>query len=137
MIHSKDLKFSFSGLKTAFLYKLRDMPESEQPDRLRDLASSFQEAVFDTLLSKLDFAMRQTGIVRVALGGGVSANVRLRMRMRQMIKRHNGQLFAPPYKYLYGDNAAMIGVAAHYRATQGIFAQSDEELDRVARLSLV
>ncbi len=135
MIGSKDLQFSFSGLKTAFLYKLRDMPEDQIPGRMHGLLSSFQEAVFDTLISKLNRAIKQTGVVRVALGGGVSANARLRMLIRRVVKANGGVLYTPSYPYLYGDNAAMIGVAAHHRARAKQFS-CIETLDRVARLGL-
>jgi len=136
MLHSGNLNFSFSGLKTAFLYRLRDIDDAQVPDQMQYLASSFQEAVFDTLAHKLECAMQQTHIHRIALGGGVVANTRLRSRIRSLARKYDGEVFAPPYPYLYGDNAAMIGVVAHYYAQQNKYCHDMNTLDRVARLAL-
>jgi N6-L-threonylcarbamoyladenine synthase len=135
MSKSQDLDFSFSGLKTAFLYHLRDMGEEEKVTNLRYLASSFQTAVFDSLLIKTKAAMKKTGIKNLILAGGVAANMRLRHLMRELVKDEGSVLF-PHYKYLNGDNAAMIGVVAHFRAEKGEFVEDHGKLDRSPRLSL-
>lgn len=136
MIRSEDLNFSYSGLKTALLYQLKKMSEQEKVEKVRELASSFQNAVFDSLLIKTENAMKRTGIKNLVVGGGVSANQELRKRARALVKKYDGSVLFPPYKYLNGDNAAMIGVAAHYKAEKGMFVQDFSTLDRVPRLSL-
>jgi len=132
MLKSNDLNFSFSGLKTSFYYFLKKRETSE----VKQLASSFQEAVFDTLIYKTEKAIRQTGINRLIVGGGVTANLYLRKKFRDLVKSYKGSVIFPPYKYLTGDNAAMIGVAAYYHAKKGIFVKDISSLDRVPRLSL-
>lgn len=136
MIRSNDLNFSFSGLKTAFYYHLKEMDESEKVRKVRELASAFQSAVFDSLLSKTESAMKQTGIKRLLVVGGVAANMRLRHLARQLVKKNNGEVLFPYYKYLNGDNAGMIGVAAYYKAKKNIFIKDFTFLDRVPRLLL-
>lgn len=134
MLRSKDLNFSFSGLKTSFYYFLK-----ENPNKISDikrLASSFQEAVFDTLIKKTKMAIKQTGINRLVIGGGVIANMRLRKLMRDLVKKYQGEVVFPTYKYLTGDNAAMIGVVAGYKAEKEQFVKNIDELDRIPRMSL-
>ncbi len=136
MLRSNDLNFSYSGLKTAFYYHLMKMEESEKVKKVRELASSFQSAVFDSLLIKTELAIKQTGINRLIVAGGVAANMRLRHLTRQLVKKHNGEVLFPHYKYLNGDNAAMIGVAAYYKSLQRQFVSDIDSLDRIPRLSL-
>ena len=134
MLKSQDLNFSFSGLKTSFYYFLKKNPRSVE--KIADLASSFQEAVFDTVVKKTDKAIRFTGINRLVVGGGVIANLYLRKKFRELVKKHGGKVLFPPFKYLTGDNAAMIGVAASYKAEKGIFVKDIEKLDRIPRMQL-
>jgi len=133
MAKSPDLNFSFSGLKTSFFYFLRKNPEAAIND-LAFLSSSFQEAVFDTIRIKTEKAVKKTGINRLILAGGVSANLRLRRILRKMLKKYEGQLIVPSYPYLTGDNAAMIAVAAFYKAKANMFFSNPNLLDRVPRL---
>jgi len=133
MIHSGNLQFSFSGLKTAFYYYLLKMDEKEKAARIYELASSFQEAVFDTLCTKLELAIAQTGIHNLIVGGGVAANLYLRARFRTLVKRYNGLVYFPSYSYLVGDNAAMIGIAAAYYLSKKKFTTS---IDRIPRMKL-
>ena len=107
------LDFSYSGLKTAVLYALRDDPGAKE--RLADLAASFQEAAVDALLAKTRQAMRQTGARRLVLAGGVAANRRLRERLLADI---DGDVFLPPFAYCL-DNGAMIAAAADSRLEHG------------------
>lgn len=136
MLYSETSEFSFSGLKTSFLYFLKKMTDEEKFTNIDYLASAFQEAVFQTLVGKTQKAMRKMGIKNVLLGGGVSVNRRLRNLMREMIKNENGAIYFPPYKYLNFDNAAMIGVVGNIKAEKGLFVKDVKELDRVPRLSL-
>jgi len=135
MIKSKDLKFSFSGLKTSFYYYINKLKPEEKVSRVKELVSSFQEAVFDTIVKKTDRAITQTGINRLVVGGGVAANLYLRKKLRKLVKKHKGEVIFPPFQYLTGDNAAMIGVAAFYKAQKKIFADA-QTLDRQPRMIL-
>ncbi len=135
MSKSDDLNFSFSGLKTAFYYHLKKMPPEEISKQLKYLVSSFQEAVIDSLLLKLAKAIQQTGVRKIVVGGGVSANQYLRQRLRFLMKKINGEVIFPPQKYLCTDNAAMIGVAAAIRAQHNLFIKDFAQLDRQPRLS--
>jgi len=133
---SKDLNFSFSGLKTSLYYLLKDMNEREKISKLNDLVSSFQEAVFESIIIKTRKAIEQTGVKKLVLGGGVSANKRLRNLLRDLAKKHSGNVLFPAKKELCTDNAAMIGVAAFYKAKAGIFVKNFKTFERQPRLSL-
>jgi len=137
MMKSGDLNFSFSGLKTALLYKVRKMEDNEKNKEIEYLASSFQEAVFRTLVKKSEKAILETGVNRLLVGGGVAINQHLRHMMRELVKKHKGAVYFPALKYLNYDNAAMIGVVGAIRAEKGIFVEDEKELDRVPRLSLL
>ena len=80
--------------------------------------------------------MRQTGINRLVIGGGVIANLRLRQLFRKLVDRHRGEVLFPTYKDLTGDNSAMIGAAASYKAEKELFVKDIDELDRIRRLNL-
>ena len=103
------LDFSFSGLKTALLYKLRELGEEDAQRRRADLAASYQRAIVETLARRVERALEQTGVERLALGGGVAANGPLRERVRGL----GVAIDVPPIK-LCTDNAAMIASAARY-----------------------
>lgn len=135
MIKSPDLDFSFSGLKTSLFYFLKRTDDDVKIKKIRELASSFQEAVFETILIKTERAIKKTGIKNLVIGGGVIANLYLRKRLRALVKKYQGEIYFPTYKYLTGDNAAMIGVAAYYKAQKDIFAK-DLSFDRIPRFQL-
>jgi N6-L-threonylcarbamoyladenine synthase len=103
------LDFSFSGLKTALLYKLRDLG-GDPP--LADLAASYQHAIVEALAHRVERAIAQTGLRRVAIGGGVAANSRLRERIEAL---DGVEVHVPP-RELCTDNAAMIASAARFVA---------------------
>lgn len=138
MLKSKDLNFSFSGLKTSFYYFLNGQngKGAHVNQNIKQLASSFQEAVFDTLIKKTELAIKQTGINRLIIGGGVVANKRLRNLMKSLVKKYKGKVLLPTYKYLTGDNAAMIGLVAGFKAEKGLFVKNIDELGRIPRMSL-
>ena len=109
------LDFSFSGLKTAVLYAVHGPGVSQGPlpvpgPTRANLAASFQQAVVDVLVAKCRQALKKTGLTRLAVGGGVSANVSLRTALATMTSRENAELFIPPLA-LCTDNAAMAAVA--------------------------
>jgi N6-L-threonylcarbamoyladenine synthase len=103
------LDFSFAGLKTALLYKVRDLGEQETEQRRADLAASYQRAIVEGLLIRVKRALKQTGATRLAVGGGVAANGPL----REALSTLGVEVDAPP-RALCTDNAAMIASAARY-----------------------
>lgn len=130
------MDFSFSGLKTSFLYLVRDHLQ-EDPDfletRLPDLCASFQFTIIDILLRKLRRAIKQTGIRTVAIGGGVAANGGLRTAMLALAEELRLKLFLPDRKYTT-DNAAMIAIAGYFKYREGLFA--DQTISPQPRLHL-
>jgi N6-L-threonylcarbamoyladenine synthase len=113
-LHEDRLDFSFSGLKTAVLYTIhgQGVARGEPPppgQRRRDLAASFEDAVVDVLTAKCRLALRRTGLKRLAVGGGVAANARLRAAMQEMAAQEQTELFVPPLTFCT-DNAAMAAV---------------------------
>jgi N6-L-threonylcarbamoyladenine synthase len=104
------LDFSFAGVKTALLYTVRELGEAAARERASDLAASYQAAIVEQLLARAGRGLTQTGIRRLALGGGVAANGVLRERLREL----DAELHVPP-RALCTDNAAMIASAARFR----------------------
>jgi len=136
MRHLDGYDFSFSGLKTSFYYFLMKMSQDEKNAHINDLAASFQEAVFDSLIFKLEKALDSTKINSLVASGGVMANKLLRSKLQKVMRKRSGAVLFPTYKTLYGDNAAMIGVAAYYKAKKGMFVETRETFQRAPRLSL-
>jgi N6-L-threonylcarbamoyladenine synthase len=134
-MEDENLDFSFSGLKTAVLYTThgQDRQKGDLPtgSRRADLAASFQQAVVDVLVEKSRRALNRTRLKRLAVGGGVAANRRLRSALGEMIAGLGGELFIPPMEYCT-DNAAMAALAVE-KWRRGLFAPLD--LDAVPSLS--
>jgi len=109
------LDFSFSGLKTALLYKVRDLGEEEAAARRADLAASYQRAIVDSLLARTRAALDRAsdGVDRFAIGGGVAANSELRASVERLCGELGVDLWVPPIS-LCTDNAAMIAAAARF-----------------------
>ena len=105
------LDFSFAGLKTALLYRVRDLGEAEATRRRADLAASYQRAIVESLAIRVGRALVSTGLDRLSIGGGVAANGTLRARMAAL----GVELHVPP-RELCTDNAAMIASAARFAA---------------------
>ncbi|MBK8506610.1 MAG: tRNA (adenosine(37)-N6)-threonylcarbamoyltransferase complex transferase subunit TsaD [Saprospiraceae bacterium] len=121
------LDFSFSGLKTSFLYFLRDsLKENPQfiEENLEDLCASLQFRIVDILLEKLILASSQTGIREIAIAGGVAANSALRQALTEESVRQNWKVYIPKTEYCT-DNAAMIGVVGYYKFLKKIFADPE------------
>jgi len=121
------LNYSFSGIKTAVLYFLRDQLQTN-PDfiteNLPDLCASIQYTLVEMLLIKLKEAVKQYGVTEIAIAGGVSANSGLRDTLAELARRKNWKLYVPKFEYCT-DNAAMIAMAAHYKYLQGEFVGLD------------
>jgi N6-L-threonylcarbamoyladenine synthase len=106
------LEYSFSGLKTALLYRLRDLGEKVSPQDRADLAAAFEQSVVESLLEKLDKALKETPVEEVVVAGGVAANTLLRRRAAEVVGTR-ARLTMPPLE-LCTDNAAMIASAGWY-----------------------
>ena len=126
--------YSFSGLKTSFLYTLRDAV-AQDPDFIErhkaDLCASLQTTIVEILLDKLVRASKETGIRDIAIAGGVSANSGLRNGIVEAGRRRGWRTFLPEFKFTT-DNAAMIAMAGYYRYREGNFSALD--VSPVARL---
>jgi N6-L-threonylcarbamoyladenine synthase len=107
------LDFSFSGLKTALLYRIRDLGPEETERRRADLAASYQAAVVDALVARLRAALAREPLERLAIGGGVAANSELRARVEELAAELGLDVWIPP-RELCTDNAAMIAAVARY-----------------------
>jgi N6-L-threonylcarbamoyladenine synthase len=103
------LDFSFAGLKTALLYRVRDLGERAVRERAADLAAAYQHAIIEALAARAARALEQTGLERLAIGGGVAANGPLRARLAQL-----GVPLSVPPRALCTDNAAMVASAARF-----------------------
>jgi len=116
MIGSGDFNFSFSGLKTAVLYKLKEIDIKNDQD-INDMCASFEQAVVDVLVKKTIKAAKNFSAKTVFMAGGVAANKKLRYELEQAVKNIGLDFFVPEFKYCT-DNAGMIGIAAYYLAKE-------------------
>jgi len=123
----KELDFSFSGLKTSFLYFVRDRLK-ENPDFIEqnkaDLAASIQKTIVEILIEKLAKAAKATGVKDVAIAGGVSANSLVRSRLIEEGKKRGWNVFIPDFQFTT-DNAAMIAIVGYYKYLANDFAGQD------------
>ncbi len=121
------LDFSFSGIKTAFLYFLRDekLKDSDFVQKnLTDICASLQHQLVNMLLQRLKKASRETGIKEIAIAGGVAANSGLRKELRNTAEKLRWEIYIPEFEYCT-DNAAMIAMVAHYKFLKGEFCGMD------------
>lgn len=126
--HIPGLDYSFSGLKTSFLYTLRDNLK-ENPDFIdanrADLAASLQRTIIEILIDKLNKAVKQTGVKTVAIGGGVSANSGVRNAVAAYCEKNGLKAFIPERAFTT-DNAAMVAIVGYYKYLDKIFCGYDE-----------
>jgi len=124
----KDYNYSFSGLKTSFLYLLRDKVK-ENPafieENLNDLCASIQATVVDVLMNKLRKAAKDLNIRQVAVAGGVSANSALRQAFLDHASKYGWEVFIPPFAFTT-DNAAMIAITGNFKYQHNDFCSIDE-----------
>ena len=121
------LDYSFSGLKTSFLYFLRDEIKQNPhfiEENKADLAASLQKTIIDILMQKLILASEQTGIKSISLAGGVSANSGLRNALTEQAELRNWKTFIPPFVYTT-DNAAMIAITGYFKYKKSEFVDQD------------
>ena len=125
--HIPEYNYSFSGLKTSFLYFLRDQLK-ENPDFIEenkaDLCASLQKTIIDILINKLKKAAKDLGVKEIAVAGGVSANSGLRNALIDLGRRHRWKVHIPPFAYTT-DNAAMVAQAGYYKYLKGEFCPVD------------
>ncbi len=126
------LDFSFSGVKTALLYAVRDLGEAAVAKRRADLAASYQRAIVTALVARTAQAIGREKVARLAIGGGVAANSELRARLRELGGELGIRVWTPPIE-LCTDNAAMIGAAARF--TDPVPYPDYLTLDAAARLA--
>jgi putative glycoprotease GCP len=123
--HIPDLDYSFSGLKTSFLYTVRDrLKENSRfiEENMADLCASLQATIIDILLNKLKKAIKMTGVKHVAIGGGVSANSGVRNAVEGLCKSMNVRPWIPPRAFTT-DNAAMVAIAGYHKYLNNEFSQ--------------
>ena len=122
--HIEGYNYSFSGIKTSFLYFLRDRLK-EDPDFIEkhkeDLCASIQKTIVSFLLKKVERAALDHKVRQVAIAGGVSANSFLRSELQRICDKHHWRAFIPPFQFCT-DNAAMVGIAAYFKYLKGDFA---------------
>jgi N6-L-threonylcarbamoyladenine synthase len=127
--HIPGLDYSFSGLKTSFLYTLRDAVKAEGEDFVErnkaDLAASLQATIIKILLDKLAKAVDMTGVKTVAIGGGVSANSGVRAAVADFCNKRGLKAFIPERAFTT-DNAAMVAIAGYYKFLDGDFCRYNE-----------
>ena len=130
------LNFSFSGLKTAILYfiqkKVKENPQFIV-ENLNDICASIQYTIVGILMDKLQLAVKDTGIHRIAIGGGVSANSGIRAALKQAESRHGWQTHVPAFEFTT-DNAAMIAMVGYLKFLENDFA--DQSIMATARLKI-
>ncbi len=126
--HIAGYDYSFSGLKTSFLYSLREWIKDD-PDFIEhhktDLAASLEKTIVDILMDKLRKAVKDTGIREVAVAGGVSANNGLRNAFREHAEKYGWNIYIPPFGYTT-DNAAMIAITGYYKYRDKDFCTIDK-----------
>ena len=130
------LDYSFSGLKTAFLYFIRDNIKKNPEfikQNIKDICASIQYSIVNILMDKLIQASEDTGIKEITAAGGVSANSELRKTLSDVAKKNNWKLFLPELKYTT-DNAAMIAITGYYKFLKNQFVRQD--IVPMARLNL-
>lgn len=121
------LSFSFSGIKTAFMYFLRENKEKNPgfvDKNLNDICASLQFSLIRMLVQKLKRASKETGIKEIAIAGGVSANSGLRAALQDLAEEKQWNVYIPDFQYCT-DNAGMVAMAAHFHYQNGDFADLD------------
>ena len=122
VVKSNIYNYSFSGLKTALLYHIKELKKNNTEYLLSDIACSYQESIIDTLLSKLTLVIKETKISKLSIVGGVSANKRFRYKADLLKNKFNLDIMFPEMKYCT-DNAAMIAMAGYLKYKNKDFSE--------------
>jgi N6-L-threonylcarbamoyladenine synthase len=134
--HVSGLDYSFSGIKTSFLYFIQEHVKQNPhfiADNLNDICASYQKHLISVLLSTLGQAAKEQNINEIAIAGGVSANSELRSQITELGEKRNWKVYIPPFEYCT-DNAAMIAMAGYYKFLKQEF--SDLSVTPLARYSI-
>ena len=129
MLHRPNFDFSFSGIKTAVLQYIEKVDKEIDDQHRADIAASFQEAMVEVLTLKTLRAATQEGLERIVIAGGVACNSGLRRRFQELAGKQGARIYFPSPS-LCGDNAAMLGVPAHYYLEHGRHA--DNKLNAIS-----
>jgi len=130
----KRMIFSYSGLKTSFYRLLSEYKKGLNKKTTENLAATFQDTAFKHFLRVTNWMIENkkiAGVKNILAGGGVMANIELRKRLRKQANKYSLNLLFPYTKKLYGDNAAMIGIAAYFKLLRGQIEDYLEDVDRV------
>ena len=133
-VKKSQFSFSFSGLKTSLLYKTRSMSKKEVQTFLADLSASYQEAIVDTLIKKLELSINKTGIRTISIAGGVAANKRFREKTSMLNNKYRNLSVIFPSMEFCTDNAAMIALAGYHKVLKNKY--SNYNLTAIPNLSL-
>ena len=125
-VKKNKFNFSFSGLKTALMYKIKDMDESYKSNNLNHIASSYQEAIVDTLLDRIEKISKEENINNISIAGGVAANTRFRYKAEELSLKMDLKIHFPAMK-LCTDNAGMIAMAGYEKISNNLFSTLDLE----------
>jgi len=136
MARNRSLNFSFSGLKTACLYKIRDTDKkSINKKYLQDFSASFEKVLIRAISLKLNLALEKYKPNQLFLGGGVINNNLLRKEVRKIAKKYDVPVYIAYSKSLFSDNAAMIAIAGYFRAKGKYFTKKTSSLERIPGLT--
>lgn len=137
MARNKSLNFSFSGLKTACLYKIKETPKEKRDKKyLKDFAASFEKVLVRAITLKLNLALQKHKPKQIFLGGGVINNNKLKREVRKIAKKYQIPVYAAYSNKLFTDNAAMIAIVGYYQAKTKNFISKLSSLERVPGLTL-
>jgi N6-L-threonylcarbamoyladenine synthase len=136
MIDSGDYDFSFSGLKTAVLYKVKELGDMDEETK-EDMAREFEDAVVDVLIAKTKKALNEYAPKTLIVGGGVIANTYLRTKFQELTADYPNTTLSIPDMALTTDNAVMIGIAGYFRYLKKETVSANESVRADGNLSLV
>ena len=134
MINTNDFDFSFSGLKTSVLYKIKKLPELTEEIK-KEMAREFEDTVVDVLVSKTKKALQKYNAKTLIIGGGVVANKQIRQEFTKLAEKQNVKLMLPENS-LSTDNAIMIGIAGYFRSISNKKTRNPLELRAEGNLRL-
>ncbi len=138
MVRRRDYNFSYSGLKTACVIKIKKLKKKygdDFSDIVPDFCASFQKTIADSLILKVEKAVEEYNPKQLILGGGVISNIYIRRRFRKSMRKLGVKVITPS-KELCTDNAAMIGVCAYYRSKRNEFVKELDKVDRSPNLKI-